>query len=103
METIDCGCGAVSTRQPVIQRRNGKAVSEYNSDVMDEGAIITDETDEERTCLLGGGAGRSPIDRVFGGLRDSVYKPSKCKDCSGVPYLSQYAFAFLSKVLRYSL
>ena len=70
METIDCGCGAVSTRQPVIQRRNGKAVSEYNSDVMDEGAIITDVTDEERTCLLGGGAGRSPIDRVIGGLRD---------------------------------
>ena len=45
-------------------------MSEYNSDVMDEGAIITDETDEERTCLLGGGAGRSPIDRVFGGLRE---------------------------------
>jgi hypothetical protein len=29
-----------------------------------------DETDEERTCLLGGGAGRSPIDRVIGGLRE---------------------------------
>ena len=25
---------------------------------------------EERTCLLGGGAGRSPIDRVIGGLRE---------------------------------
>ena len=32
--------------------------------------IISDETDEKRTCLLGGGAGRSPIDRVIGGLRD---------------------------------
>ena len=52
----------------VIQRRNGKAVSEYNSDAMD--TIISDETDEERTCLLGGGAGRSPIDRVIGGLRE---------------------------------
>ena len=27
--------------------------------------IVSDETDEERTCLLGGGAGRSPIDRVI--------------------------------------
>ena len=68
METIDCGCGAVSTRQPVIQRRNGKAVSEYNSDVMDEGAIITDVTDEERTCLLGGGAGRSSNRSGFRGI-----------------------------------
>ena len=68
METIDCGCGAVSTRQPVIQRRNGKAVSEYNSDVMDEGAIITDETDEERTCLLGGGAGRSSDRSSYRGI-----------------------------------
>lgn len=32
--------------------------------------IISDETDEERTCLLGSGAGRSPIDRVIGGLRE---------------------------------
>ena len=32
--------------------------------------IISDETNEERTCLLGGGAGRSPIDRVTGGLRE---------------------------------
>ena len=68
METIDCGCGAVSTRQPVIQRRNGKAVSEYNSDVMDEGAIITDVTDEERTCLLSGGAGRSSDRSGFRGI-----------------------------------
>ena len=68
METIDCGCGAVSTRQPVIQRRNGKAVSEYNSDVMDEGAIITDVTDEERTCLLGGGAGRSSDRSSYRGI-----------------------------------
>ena len=28
--------------------------------------IILNETDEERTCLLGGGAGRSLIDRVIG-------------------------------------
>lgn len=68
METIDCGCGAVSARQPVIQRRNGKAVSEYNSDVMDEGAIITDVTDEERTCLLSGGAGRSSDRSGFRGI-----------------------------------
>ena len=34
--------------------------------------IISSETDEERTCLLGGGAGRSPIDRVIGGLRERV-------------------------------
>ena len=33
-------------------------MTEYNSD----------ETGEERTCLLGGGAGRSSIDRVIGGL-----------------------------------
>ena len=39
-------------------------MSEENSDAMD--TIISDETDEERTCLLGGGAGRSPIDRVIG-------------------------------------
>ena len=31
-----------------------------------KGTIISNETDEERTCLLGGGAGRSPIDRVIG-------------------------------------
>ena len=34
--------------------------------------IISDETDKERTCLLGSGAGRSPIDRVIGGLRERV-------------------------------
>ena len=28
--------------------------------------IVSNETDEERTCLLGSGAGRSPIDRVIG-------------------------------------
>ncbi len=35
-----------------------------------KGTIISGETDEERTCLLGGGAGRSPRDRVIGGLRE---------------------------------
>ena len=39
---------------------------EYKPGVSAAGTIISDETDEERTCLLGGGAGRSPIDRVFG-------------------------------------
>ena len=39
-----------------------------------KGAIITDVTDEERTCQLGGGAGRSPIDRVID--RASVDRPN---------------------------
>ena len=39
-----------------------------------KGTIISNETDEERTCLLGGGAGRSPIDRVIKRLfRQRVY------------------------------
>ena len=45
---------------------NGKAVSEYNSDAMD--TIISNETDEERTCLLGGGAGRSSDRSGFRGI-----------------------------------
>ena len=44
-------------------------MSEYNSDVMDEGAIITDVTDEERASLLGGEQAGFLIDRRIGGLR----------------------------------
>ena len=50
-------------------------------------ALLLQEIDEERTCLLGGGAGRSPIDRVFGGLRERKIEKSKG---DGSDYWSSY-------------
>ena len=53
----------------------------------------TNESDEERTCLLGGGAGRSPIDRVTGGLIDR----------QGLLYLLTIAFGkWIVKELNHS-
>ena len=42
-----------------------------------KGTILSDETDEERTCLLGGGAGRSSDRLSYQGIdRASVDCPS---------------------------
>jgi len=55
--------------QPYSQRTQRKqrcAFTKNNVRLWDFGTL--NETDEERTCLLGGGAGRSPIDRVIVGI-----------------------------------
>jgi len=48
------------TRPPLNGGERGIAAKPCPNTILSrKGTIISDETDEERTCLLGGGAGRS--------------------------------------------